>query len=180
MAARLFGSYPNAKAHDPEIFTAVVVKLFLQYERQVVAYVVELLPGQKTDKWDGLPSYAVIKEALDNRATRLAIDRERENRIARQLAERAEAERQEAEMRASGERDRIAAGLTGLRDALGGTLRTDDDAAEAERKARQTRLFDRANQAYLVRMGGEPGDLVSLALRALLASRSPERSAEVG
>lgn len=181
MAALLFGCYPNARAHDPEIFTGQIVRLFLQYETETVEYVVDLLPGQKTEKWDGLPSYATIKEALDNRSMRLAINRERESRREWQLQQREEAERFEAEQRANGEHGRIVAGFSELRR----TLKDGDVASlseEAERKARQSRLLAKANWSVFekecVAAGVDPAGGASPSLRRLLAQQAPARPIE--
>lgn len=87
-AAVLFGSYPAAKAHDPEIFTATVTKLFLRYSRQIVLEVVQELPLKREKGWDGIPSMARIHEALDACAERYEQKRLREERVERQMAER--------------------------------------------------------------------------------------------
>lgn len=95
-AAVLFGSYPAAKAHDPEIFTATVTALFLRYPRHVVQEVVRELPLTRDRGWDGIPSPARIREALEIVTDRYEQARMREKRIAGQIAEREEIERARA------------------------------------------------------------------------------------
>ena len=97
-AAILFGSYPSAKAHDPEIFTYQVTALFLRYPQNVVAEAVRELPlKREKNGWDGIPSMARIREALDEVNLPFLRAKEREERIAAQLADR----RREDEERAS-------------------------------------------------------------------------------
>lgn len=92
-AAVLFGSYPAAKAHDPEIFTAQVTRLFLRYSRAVVSEVVQELPTRRDKGWDGLPSMARLTEALDELEGRYARRREREENVDRMFKERDEFDR---------------------------------------------------------------------------------------
>lgn len=86
-----FGSFRKADADDPETFTAGCLRLFTAYPPEAVQYVVDPLtglPGQS--EW--LPTLAKVKAALDSRAFTIAQAAEREERIARQLAERKQAE----------------------------------------------------------------------------------------
>lgn len=176
MAARLVGSYPNARAHDPETFTAQLVRLFVKYDRSVVAYVVESLPGQRSKEWDGLPSLATVTEALNARADRLAREFEREQRMAKQFAERDEAARQAERAAATGEKDRIVEGFTKLRTSLRSTPEALQ--AEAERKAGMHRALTLANERAFVAeceaFGIDPASGISPTLRRKIEERNTD------
>jgi hypothetical protein len=176
MAAKLFGSYPSAKAHDPEVFTGAVVRLFLSYDRAVVASVVASLPRTPNKDWDGLPSIATITKALDVVADRVAHNRERGARIAKQFAEREDAQRLAAEQAATGERDRVASGLAGLRSGLSEGLQPIEQ-EQRERTERRAALLDRANQHVFAKecaaAGIDPSSGVSPSLRKLLTGGKP-------
>lgn len=93
-AAVLFGSYPAAKAHDPEIFTAAITGLFLRYPREVVNEVVRDLPLERDAKgWDGIPSPARVSEALLAAQGRIDRRAERERLREEQFADREKWER---------------------------------------------------------------------------------------
>jgi len=99
MTMKLFGSYPNAKAHDQSTFTEAVERLFLDYPPNIVEYAVRVLPRQrnKYGSWDGLPSVAQITEILDLEHVRECRNAERQESEKRQLADRrAEDERRKA------------------------------------------------------------------------------------
>jgi hypothetical protein len=172
MASRLIGSYPNARAHDPETFTAQVVRLFLRYDAQVVTHVVETLPSEPLKAWDGLPSLADISKALDAKAFRISMDVEREQRIAQQIAERDETRRIADQQAETGTAERISAGFTGLREQLHAV--SGQAEAEAEHKAKQMHRLSRANQLVLERecqhAGVDPAGGVTPMLRKLLGA----------
>lgn len=172
-AARLFGSYPNARAHDPEIFTAQVVWLLLRYDRTVVSYIVDNPPA--TEKWDGLPSYDTLRRSLDDRAFRIAADRASEDRIARQLSDREADERRRTEQLATGEHDRVVTGLASLNKELTARL-VDLDGGNENRKARRMAFLERANRCFFERecaaAGINPAGGVSPSLRKQLQTET--------
>ena len=92
----LFGSFRKADADNAEVFSAGCVRLFANYQPDIVAYVVDPLTGLPgRSEW--LPSLRAVKQALDERHDEIARIERFQAIEQQQLADRkaAEAARQQ-------------------------------------------------------------------------------------
>lgn len=177
----LIGCYRTGEANDPEIYADAVIAVLSDYPMEVVRRVVDPRRGlpSKT-KW--LPTIAEVKEACESEMgpiRRAQADEGHERRITRQLAERAEAERQDREARTTGAHDRVATGLRGLVDELRDRSRPQDEIDKA--KMRRDQVIERGNRYTFERecrdAGIDPGAGVSPSLRNLLAQQGALKEA---
>jgi hypothetical protein len=86
-AEMIAACYRRDDAHDPAMYAAAVAAVLSTYPQSVVEYVSDPRTGiAGICKW--LPSVAEIREFCDNQIGRQARHHERDERIARQLADR--------------------------------------------------------------------------------------------
>jgi len=83
----IFSCYRKDEAHNATTYAQAVMLVLSDFPRSVVDHVVDPRTGiLGTSKW--LPTVAEIKEACENAHHKICQDEEREQRIAKQLADR--------------------------------------------------------------------------------------------